>query len=151
MDMLEEHKDLWNRQSGWQLYASRVHQYEVTIIFVGDKPSVREINSVRKLGIYSLAKKWCEQGLRAFKAEISAGKELNLGVIPGYEMRKLETQAAELGLTLRVIDRSITQYLPFHPKTQSAVLLHTPDDVTQQIIQNMLDAGVPVVYNTEID
>lgn len=151
MDELEVHKDLWDRQNGWQLYASRVHQCEVTIIFAGDKPSVREINSVRKLGVYSIAKKYSEQGIQAFKAEISAGKELNLGVVPGYEMRELETQAAELGLTLRVIDRSITQYLPFHPETQSALLLHTPDDITQQIIQNMLDAGVPIVSHTEVD
>jgi hypothetical protein len=151
MDALAEHAELWDRQSGWQLYAFYVHQCEVTIIFAGDKPSMREISSVRKLGVYPLAKKSSEQGLQAFKDTISANKEFNLGILPGYEVRELETQAAELRLTLRVIDRSITQYLPLHPETSSACLLHTPAAVTEQIIQNMLDAGVPNVHHTEID
>jgi hypothetical protein len=102
-----------------------------------------KMSAVRKLG--------ASHSLQDLKAAVENSKEFNLGILPMYKVRELENLATELELTLQLIDRAITQYLPFHPETQSALILDTPAAVTQQIIQNMLDAGVPIVNHPDVD
>jgi hypothetical protein len=143
MDTLTEYEYLWNRQSGWQLTAFYVRQWEVIVMFADDLSFAKKMGAVRKLGT--------SHSLQNLKAALENSQKFNLGIFPVHEVQKLRKRAAELELTLQVIDRSMTQYLPIQPKTQLALLLDTPDDITQQIIQNMLDAGVPIVYDTEID
>jgi hypothetical protein len=70
---------------------------------------------------------------------------------PFDSMRSIsKSHAKQLNLKIIATDASVTNYLPIHLKTNTALIIED-NDLAEAVIEQMLKSGVSIIELTEVD
>jgi hypothetical protein len=142
-DELEEFQYLWDGTDTWTLHVSYHSRVELKIAFNSEHPTVTEIIAVRKL-----LEEYRHMPVHQLKEKIGNSKVLSIGEYSTSEAEPITLNASKLGLSVMEKDSSRTEYLPYDQENQLALLIDN-DELSEQIIKKMLEAGVPIVGHAE--
>jgi hypothetical protein len=145
VDRLDFYQYLWDGSDEWSLFAIYEHSSSLKIRFAGSQATIEEIIAVRKLIV-------AYQNTPAIeiKSLLKNKQEIDLGIMPSIEARRLISEAKELTLSIVAIDASVTNYLPIHSISNTALIIED-DDLAKRVIEKMLKSGIPIIEHIEID
>src|ERR1051326_972499 len=104
---LKELSDLWDIRAGWELQIYHTTMTALKVVFADNRPSVKEMVSLRKL--IEEYRYLSPSELRDRVGNVSA---LDLGSFPPKEAQALQIRGQEYGLDLVASDASYISYLP---------------------------------------
>jgi hypothetical protein len=145
VDRLNCYQYLWDGSDEWGLMAIYNPQSSLKISFAGSQATIKEIIAVRKLIV-------AYQNTPAIeiKSLFQNKQEIDLGIMPSIEARRIIDRARQLNLEIIATDVSVTNYLPIHLKTNAGLIIED-DDLARRVIEKMLQSGVGAIQHIEID
>ena len=140
IDPVDRSRHLWDgSEPGWKLCYVELIVWGITIQFASSGPSLREIAAMRKLLDEFRDKPASEvldrlRGVREYQLDHS---------FDDTSSRHLVEKATQLSLNAKRQPYDRSGYLPIDPN--GGTLLIERDDLSNQVVKNMLKAGVPVI------
>jgi hypothetical protein len=145
VDRLDSYQYLWDGSEEWCLIAMYEHSSSLKIRFAGSQATIQEIIAVRKLIVA-----YQNTPASEIKSLLKDKQEIDLGIMPSIEARRMISKAKELTLEIIATDVSVTEYLPINPRTSMALIIED-NDLAKRVVEKMIKSGVTVTEHIEID
>jgi hypothetical protein len=129
----------WDRNDDWVLERFYEERARVFAVLPPEGDRVQRVGALRR----------CVSALRhvspaALLSRARRDGQIDLGEMAGREARRLAEHLADAGVDTRVIDASVTTYLPINRTTSEAWHIDDPEEA-RRIAEEMIANGVPVV------
>jgi hypothetical protein len=133
----------WNRTHDWVLQCFETDRADLTVLFDGARPSLRELAALRR----------CLPEFRhlppaATRNRAGTSGRLELGELPGPEARRLVEDLQHAGLRTELRNTSCVSYLPLD-RTTGAALIVEDEAESRRLAADMMRAGIPVEHLAE--
>jgi hypothetical protein len=128
----------WDRTHDWVLQCFESDRAELTVLFDGARPSLRELAALRRC-----LPEFQQLAPAAARDRAGAGGRVELGELPGPEARRLLDCLRQAGLRAELHNTSCVSYLPLD-RTIGAVLLIEDEGEARHLAEEMIRDGIPV-------
>ena len=145
MNLVDSYQYLWDESEEWALSAQYKSQDSLKINFAGNQATIQEIIALRKLLVA-----YRNIPVSEIKSLLKNKKEIDLGIISSMEAGWIISHAKKLNLKITATDASVTNYLPIHLKTNTALIIED-NDLAKKTIEKMLESGAPIIEYIKTD
>src|SRR4051812_19237605 len=113
----------WDRTHDWVLQCFETDRADLTVVFDGARPSLRELAALRRC-----VAEFRQLPPAAARNRAGTSGRLELGELPGPEGRRLSEDLQQAGLRVELRNTSRVSYLPLDRTTGAALLIEDEDE-----------------------